>query len=74
MLSGVTGSTGFVSSASSSSDLQVSGSLLMTGEGQKRKMMRELQRRLNIGHIDDHTGAELRLVLVLVLGDSRRRV
>ena len=37
MLSGVTALTGFVSSASSFSDLQVSGSLLLTGEGQGEK-------------------------------------
>lgn len=37
MLSGVTALTGFVSSASSFSDLQVSGSLLLTEEGQGEK-------------------------------------
>lgn len=37
MLSGVTALAGFVSSASSFSDLQVSGSLLLTGEGQGEK-------------------------------------
>lgn len=39
MLSGVTLLVGFVSSASSPSDLQVSESLPMTGEGREEKMM-----------------------------------
>lgn len=38
MLSGVTVLAGFVSSASSFSDLQVSGSLLLTREGEKKKV------------------------------------
>lgn len=37
MLSGATVLTGFVSSASSFSDLQVSGSLLLTGGGQEEE-------------------------------------
>lgn len=40
MLFGVTVLTGFVSSASSFSDLQVSGSLLLTGEGQGKKKVK----------------------------------
>lgn len=40
MLFGFTVLTGIVSSASAFSDLEVSGSLLLTGEGQKEKETR----------------------------------